>query len=100
MEKIPAAQFKSQCLAVMDQVAENGRIETTLSVESFVRQCASRMTVLPITPEIAARAVSLPDRYPKDFRDCLIGATVLIEGIQLVTLDKLIKKSGMVQVVG
>jgi PIN domain nuclease of toxin-antitoxin system len=37
-------------------LAENGRVETTLSVESFVRQCACRMTVLPITPEIAARA--------------------------------------------
>lgn len=24
MQKIPAAQFKSQCLAVMDQVAESG----------------------------------------------------------------------------
>ena len=25
MQKIPAAQFKSKCLAVMDQVAESGR---------------------------------------------------------------------------
>jgi prevent-host-death family protein len=25
MQKIPAAQFKSQCLAVMDHVAESGR---------------------------------------------------------------------------
>ena len=25
MQKIPSAQFKSQCLAVMDQVAETGR---------------------------------------------------------------------------
>ena len=25
MQKIPAAQFKSQCLAVMDQVAASGR---------------------------------------------------------------------------
>ena len=25
MQKIPAAQFKSQCLALMDQVAESGR---------------------------------------------------------------------------
>lgn len=25
MRKIPAAQFKSQCLAVMDQIAETGR---------------------------------------------------------------------------
>jgi prevent-host-death family protein len=25
MQKIPAAQFKAQCLAVMDQVADSGR---------------------------------------------------------------------------
>jgi prevent-host-death family protein len=25
MQKIPAAQFKSQCLALMDQVAQSGR---------------------------------------------------------------------------
>ena len=80
-------------------LAEKGRIETTLSVESFVRQCASKMTVLPITPEIAARAVSLPDKYPKDPQDRLIGATALVEGIQLVSHDKLIKKSGMIQVI-
>ena len=29
----------------------------------------------------------------------LIGATALVEGIELVTHDKLIKKSGMVKVV-
>jgi PIN domain nuclease of toxin-antitoxin system len=77
-------------------LAEKGRVKTTLSVESFVRLCASKMTVLPITPEIAARAVSLPDFYPKDPQDRLIGATALVEGIQLVTHDKLIKKSGIV----
>jgi PIN domain nuclease of toxin-antitoxin system len=80
-------------------LAEKGRIETTLSVESFVRTCASKMTVLPITPEIAARAVSLPVSYPKDPQDRLIGATALVEGIPLVTHDKQIKKSGIVAVV-
>ncbi|HZP04608.1 MAG TPA: PIN domain-containing protein [Terracidiphilus sp.] len=35
-------------------LAEKGRVATTLSVGSFVRLCASKMTVLPITPEIAA----------------------------------------------
>ena len=80
-------------------LAENGRVTTTLSVESFVRLCASKMTVLPITPEIAARAVSFPDSYPKDPQDRLIGATALVEGIQLVTHDKLIKKSGMVPII-
>jgi PIN domain nuclease of toxin-antitoxin system len=80
-------------------LAENGRVTTTLSVESFVRLCASKMTVLPITPEIAARAVSFPDPYPKDPQDRLIGATALVEGIPLVTHDKLIKKSGMIPVI-
>jgi len=80
-------------------LAEKGRVATTLSVESFVRLCASKMTVLPITPEIAARAVSFPDSYPRDPQDRLIGATALVEGIQLVTHDKLIKKSGMVPII-
>ena len=80
-------------------LAEKGRVETTLSVESFVRQCAAKMTVLPITPEIAARAVGLPARYPKDPQDRLIGATALVEGMQLVSHDKLIKKAGVVSVI-
>jgi PIN domain nuclease of toxin-antitoxin system len=80
-------------------LAERGRIETALSTESFVRLCASKMTVLPITPEIAARAVSFPDSYPKDPQDRLIGATALVEGVELVTHDKSIKKSGLVPVI-
>ncbi|MCL2385837.1 MAG: type II toxin-antitoxin system VapC family toxin [Alphaproteobacteria bacterium] len=80
-------------------LAEKGRVKTSLSVESFVRQCASKMTVLPITPEIAARAVSFPDSYPKDPQDRLIGATALVEGIELITHDKRIKKSTMISVI-
>jgi PIN domain nuclease of toxin-antitoxin system len=79
--------------------AQKGRVETTLSVESFVRMCASKMTVLPITPEIAARAVSFPESYPNDPQDRLIGATALVEGIELVTHDKLIKKSAMIPII-
>lgn len=77
-------------------LVENERIETALTVESFVRMCASRMTVLPITPEIAARAVSFPDAYPKEPQDRLIGATALVEEIELVTHDRSIRKSGLV----
>jgi PIN domain nuclease of toxin-antitoxin system len=80
-------------------LAENGRVETRFSVESFVRLCASKMTVLPITPEIAARAISFPDPYPRDPQDRSIGPTALVEGLQLVTHDKQIKKSGMIPVI-
>jgi PIN domain nuclease of toxin-antitoxin system len=80
-------------------LAEKGRVETTLSVEAFVRLCSLKMTVLPITPEIAARAVGFPDSYPKDPQDRLIGATALVEGIELVTHDIAIRRSGMVPVI-
>ncbi len=80
-------------------LAENGRIQTTASVESFVRECTSKVNVLPITPAIAARAVSFPDVFPKDPQDRLIAATALVEGIELVTHDKSIKKSGLVPII-
>ena len=79
-------------------LAEKGRIETTLGAESFVRLCAAKFTVLPITPEIAARAAGFPDSYPKDPQDRLIGATALVEGMELVTHDNLIRKSGLIPV--
>jgi PIN domain nuclease of toxin-antitoxin system len=77
-------------------LVENGRIETTLSVESFVRDCAAKVRVIPETPEIAARAVAFPASYPRDPQDRLIGATALVEGIPLVTHDKPIRKSRLI----
>lgn len=80
-------------------LVQHGRIETNLTVESFVRECAAKVRVLPISPEIAARAVSLPESYPKDPQDRLIGATALVEGLDLVTHDRLIRKAGVVPVI-
>ena len=80
-------------------LAENGRIESTMSIESFIRECVSKVSVLPITLEIAVRAVSLPEAYPRDPQDRLIGATALVEGAGLVTHDRGIAKSGLVPVI-
>lgn len=68
-------------------LAENGRIQASGTVESFVRGCVSKVIVRPITPEIAAHAVRLPSAYPKDPQDRLIGATAIVEGMPLVTSD-------------
>jgi PIN domain nuclease of toxin-antitoxin system len=57
------------------------------------------MTVLPITPEIAARAVSFPESYTKDPQDRLIAATALVEGIELVSHDRSIRTSCIVPVI-
>jgi PIN domain nuclease of toxin-antitoxin system len=59
-----------------------------------------KVSVLPITPEIAARAASFPESYPKDPQDRLIGATALVEGAGLVTHDRGIAKSRLVPVIG
>ena len=80
-------------------LAENGRIQVTGSVESFVRETASRVVVEPITPEIAAFAVQLPSSFPKDPADRLIAATAMVEGAPLVTADERIRQSKAVKTI-
>jgi PIN domain nuclease of toxin-antitoxin system len=77
-------------------LVENKRIEADVSVGSFVRKCASYVQVLPITQEIAVRSVQFPKSYPNDPQDRIIGATAIVEGIGLLTQDKLIVGSGLV----
>lgn len=81
-------------------LAENKRITIDVSVDTFVRKCASYVQVLPLTQEIAVRSVQFPKSYPNDPQDRIIGATALVEGIRLLTHDKLIAKSGLVPLVG
>ncbi len=77
-------------------LAENKRIEIDVSVDSFVRKCASYVQVLPITPEIAVRSVQFPKPFPNDPQDRMIGATAIVEGVRLLTHDKQIARSGLV----
>jgi PIN domain nuclease of toxin-antitoxin system len=77
-------------------LAENQRIAIDVTVESFVKKCASYVEILPVTPEIAVRSVQFPASYPKDPQDRLIGATAIVEGIRLLTHDAQIARSGLV----
>lgn len=80
-------------------LAGNGRVQVTGSVESFVRETASRVMVEPITPEIAAFAVQLPAAFPKDPAARLIAATAVAEGALLVTADARIRQAKVVQTI-
>ena len=102
-KKVILAARKSGSLALsaislweMAWLAQNKRIDVDVSVDSFVKKCASYVQVLPITPEIAVRSVQFPKSYPNDPQDRIIGATALVEGIRLLTHDKLIVKSGLI----
>lgn len=77
-------------------LAENKRIDIDVSVESFVKKCASYVQVLPISSEIAVRSVQFPSSYPKDPQDRIIGATAVVEEIRLLTHDTRIAASGLV----
>jgi PIN domain nuclease of toxin-antitoxin system len=80
-------------------MAHNGRIAVAVSVESFVRELVARVILRPVTPEIAALAVRLPDEFPKDPADRLIAATAMVEGMTLVTADARIRRSKVVETV-
>ncbi len=80
-------------------LAENQRILYSGSVEAFVREAISRVAVKSLSPEIVAVAAHLPDHYPKDPSDRLIGSTAIVAGIPLVTADEKIRSSGLVECV-
>lgn len=55
--------------------------------------------LLPITPIVAVQAAQLPDSFPGDPCDRLIVATALVEAATLLTKDRRILSSGLVQAI-
>ena len=61
MQKIPAAQFKAQCLAVMDQVAESGRAVVVTKHGKPVVQILPVAAPPPIVPREKPPAIPPSD---------------------------------------
>jgi PIN domain nuclease of toxin-antitoxin system len=80
-------------------LAHHHRIVVVGSVESFVRETVARVILRPMTAEIAAQAVRLPEPFPRDPADRLIAATAMAEGMRLVTADMRIRRSKVVETV-
>jgi len=74
-------------------LAENHRIQVAGSVEAFVRESISRVIVMPMTSEIVALGVRLPQTFPRDPADRLIASTAIVDGLALVTADERIRQS-------
>ena len=74
-------------------MARKGRLQLSMTFESFLQEIEARFTVLPITGRACVRTTTLPAAYPKDPADRVIGATALVEGLQLLTADKEILQS-------
>jgi PIN domain nuclease of toxin-antitoxin system len=107
------AQLSKNARAAIDDARENGdglaisditllelttlsskkRIRLEISLESFLREVEARFIVLPITSRTCVRALGLPQAYPKDPADRIIGAMALVEGMSLLTADREIRRS-------
>jgi PIN domain nuclease of toxin-antitoxin system len=102
-QAIKKAREKDRGLAVSGitlveivRLSSRGRIRLTPSVEAVLSEVEHRFIVLPITGNIALQAFQLPDGYPNDPADRIIGATALVEDVPLVTADRAIQKSRVV----
>ncbi len=80
-------------LLELTMLSSKGRIRLDISLESFLREIEARFIVLPISGRACVRALGLPETYPKDPADRIIGATALVEGMSLLTADREIRRS-------
>jgi PIN domain nuclease of toxin-antitoxin system len=69
------------------------RIHLKVPLLSFLQEVERRFVIKPITSSIAAKANEFEHPFPGDPMDRIIGATALVEGLILVTADKMIQKS-------
>jgi PIN domain nuclease of toxin-antitoxin system len=99
--RISGARERGEGLAISDislfelaRAFKRERVRLTISIESALADVETRFPVLPITGEISLRSLSLPENYPRDPVDRIIGATALVEGIPLITADRKIRSSG------
>jgi PIN domain nuclease of toxin-antitoxin system len=83
----------SMTLLELARLASQKRIQPTPNLEAFLREVERRFAVLPITGRICVQAFEFPVNYPKDPADRVIGATAVIEGLNLVTADQAIRQS-------
>jgi PIN domain nuclease of toxin-antitoxin system len=69
-------------------LARRERILLTIPIVTWLERLAADVRTIPVTPAIAARAVSLPAAFPGDPADRLIYATAVEHGLPLVTKDE------------
>jgi len=91
---LETARDKGDCVAISSvtlfeiaQLALKQRIYLTASAELVLQQIENQFTVKSITARICAEILRLPETYPKDPLDRIIGATAIVEEMTLITAD-------------
>jgi len=76
-----------------------GRLRAPGTAEASVRWIVegARVSIKPITLEVAVLAAQFPEEFPQDPADRLIAATARAEGMTLITCDERIRKSPLLK---
>jgi len=93
---------RQQRLAISDitlweiaMLVDKGRVQVEPNCLAFLNILIEsyRLTVYPISPEIAAKTSQLPSPINKDPADRIIAATALAEDISLITADQKLRQT-------
>ena len=78
-----------------------GRLELDRDVLVWIRQALAlpRVTLVPLTPEIAVRSTRLGAAFPGDPADRILVATARELGASLVTKDRILRSAEGVRTV-
>ncbi|GDX79660.1 twitching motility protein PilT [Deltaproteobacteria bacterium] len=79
-----------------------GRLTPALPLEEWLTLATSPplVTSIAISPAIAAEVAALPDTFHRDPGDRIIVATARVLNLPLLTIDRRIRDSGLVRLVG
>ena len=82
-------------------LVKKGRIEIGASYLEFINliKASNNYTILPITPEIAELSTTLPSEINGDPADRLIAATSIITNTYLITADKNLRQSNILNTI-
>jgi PIN domain nuclease of toxin-antitoxin system len=85
----------------MAMLVARGRVIPQGTPEAWLTALVERsgVTVKEITPAVAALAIQLPAQFPLDPADRLIATTARVEGIPLVSRDRAMRASPLVETV-
>jgi PIN domain nuclease of toxin-antitoxin system len=80
---------------------DSGRIVVRGSTETFLKTILQRprLIVIDLNPEIAALAFQFPSDFPADPADRIIAATARAHGLPLVTKDRRLQDSPLLQTI-
>lgn len=80
-------------------LARRERIQVSGALDSFLYEISLPVVVKPITVAIACMSAQFPENYPEDPADRLIGATSRVESLPLITADRKLRNSALLDTI-